>query len=756
MIKEKIIAFVLDKPKLSLILSSLCCVFLLPFLLHIKADFSYRGFYHPENEHVKEFDSFVQEFSGDDTAAMVLKFRDSIFTEKNIELIKELTEKIWEIPGVLKVTSITNYVEIAADGEDLLIEEFLTDSPLDEVTLIRKLKTAQNDRILPGYLIGNEPNLTPILVRLKPQISGTPKLAETLRQLEAMLEDIDSKLVSRTYLVGSPIVSKTFKKISQQDLMITIPICVLVVIFVIFLLYKRVLPITLTFAVINLSILTTFAAAGAIGIKYNNIISAIPILLLAISIADCIHLFSVFVREEQRTKNIKESLEKTLKHIFLPTLLTTLSTAIGFISLSFSEIMPVKGLGILGAVGVVSAWLFTIYFVAPAILIFWKYKKVDSKTEGRLDLNLFVQSIQRNRLKIIALFTLVTAALGIIGLSNTVDSDPLTYMKGDNPFKIGTLLVENEIGGVQGIEVVLDSGTPEGIFRPDFIKKVQKFATWLENRNEYTKVLSYLDTIKRISQAVNFGKEDFYQTSDTREINAQYFMLYEMGLPPGNSITDQVNLDRSKARVRGLWVLHNSKTILEEFEAVEAKLKELNLKGKVSGKMPIFHHMNSYVVNTFVVSMASAVLLIAVLMIIIFKSVKLGLVSLIPNIFPLILGSGVLVILGKNLDMGSVVVGAICIGIAIDDTIHFLSGYFENKKKFESNEEAITETLNSTGRALVSTTLILVAGFSTFLLSKFTPNFNLGLMTSIILMLALLLDLLLLPALLLKNKKASP
>ncbi len=748
-LKNLILKLALNRPKLSIGLTLFLSLASLIFLPRLTSDFSYRGFYSEDNIYIKNYKDFVKEFSGDDTLAIYFESEKNVFNKKTIQTLKQLTHELETYPNVIKVTSLSNYVHIHSEEDDIVIQDFIPEE--DELSadyLQKKAQQASEDRIIPGYLVSKDLLATTIILKLRPSLESTIDYTPTIKKLEELEERLAPEF---TYidLVGSPLVSYHFQNLSLNDLTLILPLFFAFLALIIYRLFRQFTYIGVTSIVLVLSIITTFSFAALVGIQYNNIVGAIPIILLAISIADCIHFFSVFNKKLKGEDNVKLAVHYALDHVLFPTFLTSFSTCIGFLSLTISEILPIEGLGVLGAFGTAWAWVLTVFLAAPLTsLLKLKYKEEKSFI-STLNFSNMVDFLEHHKWGIFISILLVTSGFTYIALQNTVDSDPLYYIPEDHPFRVSTIKMEETIGGVQGIELVLDSGAPDGIYDPNFAAKVESLIDWLKERPAYTKVLSYTKTIKQVNQYMEQGKEEAYTLPKLREKLAQLMFFYELSLPMGNSITDSVNLKKSRVRVTGMWNLHNSYSILKEFDAINAKLKELELKGEIRGKMPIFHNMNNYVVNTFFTSIVSAILLISLMMVIIFKSLKIGLISILPNVIPLLWGGGFLFLLGKNIDMGTVVVCAICMGVAVDDTIHFLSFFAKKSKSATSTKEAITQTLGDVGSALCSTTLILVAGFLFFIMGDFVPNRNLGIMTAFILSTALFMDLILLPTILL-------
>lgn len=306
-----------------------------------------------------------------------------------------------------------------------------------------------------------------------------------------------------------------------------------------------------------------------------------------------------------------------------------------------------------------------------------------------------------------------------------------------------------------GTEIVIESGKNEGIKDPEFLKKVDAYQSWLGQQPKVTKTVSIIDILKDMNKTLNEGKEEFYKLPDTQELIAQQLFLYTMNLPQGMDINDRVTLENDALRITAMWTIHDSETALSQIKEYERKAKEMGLDAHVTGKMPLYQSNNEKVVSSFKVSISLAIILVAILLIFGLGSIRLGLLSMLPNTLPLIVGAGFVHIFNQPLDIGTVIVGSICLGIAVDDTIHFLANFKKYIHDGNSPIDSVAKVYSTTAPALITTTVVIVAAFGTFALASFVPNKNFGIFVSIILTFALLIDLTFLPALLMSSKAYS-
>lgn len=746
---------ILARPLLSIILGLLLSFAFIPGLMMIKADFSHKGYYRADHPLILAFNEFEKTFGGDDRIAIVMHSEKGIFNSQVASVLSEMTEKMWLVTDMIRVDSLSNYDYTRAEGDQVNISPFLEKEEFSDSYLAERKQIALHDEVLPNYLISKDAKTTMIIGRFRPLFEGEIQYKKGIEDLRQLVASYEGQGDIQFYLAGNAMVNESFREVSQHDLKLIVPILLMVIILLLFYTFRNVYGLIFPFVVIGLSILVAYGSAGYLGVSYNNIISAIPIILIAVSIADTIHLLLTFYQFKNEGLGTKDAILAASKKNLLPTFLTSFSTAIGFFSLVTSQLLPIAGLGLLGGIGAMAAWAQTYLIIVPLSSYIPDSSLVKTKSVGlnAVMVERYTQWLKKNCRKILVLALFLSAGAAYVGTRNEINSDPLIYLSEDVPFRQATEFLDHNLGGASGVEVVINSGVEDGIKEPAFIKKVEALQNWMESRKMYTRIISYVDIVKGLNRALEGGKQEEYRLPDSKDKIAQELFLYGMSVPQGKDINDQITVDNSTVRLSGLWTLHSSKIILQEINLINQKIKEMGLDGKVTGKMPVYHNMNGFVVQTFFYSILSAIALIGLMMIILFRSIRVGLMSMIPNIIPLFFGAAVMALLHKPLDIGTVIIGAICLGIAIDDTIHFLVSYTYHIKHGMAKYEAIKQTLLRTGVALVETTVILIFGFSSFLLADFVPNINLGIGTIVILFVALIMDLVLLPAILFASKR---
>ena len=506
--------------------------------------------------------------------------------------------------------------------------------------------------------------------------------------------------------------------------------------------------------------LGTLGMAGHLGIKINNMTAFLPSILIGIGIADSIHILVTYFRFRKAGYNSKKATYHAVLKDIKPTLLTSLSTAIGFISLIWSPIIPTVNLGLLAGFGSLLAWVITIGLLGPLLSLKPLRVSGEIKDEQALEASNWVFNyskwVQQNRYIIIIFFSVISCAALFLASKNEINSDTLEYFTEDVPLKKANKTIEKHVGWVSPVDFVVDSGIDEGIKDPEFLRKANQWQEWVNQRSYVSKSTAIMDILKATHRALHAGDPAYYSLADDRDMIAQEMLLYTMSLPPAMDLNNQVTLNNRMIRVTVNWTLKTDNDALNAIKEIESKGKELGLNVYASGKYILWKSLGNYIIPTFFKSILGALILVAILMCLFLGSVRTGLISLVPNLLPILFGASLIYMTGTYADVGTSLVASVCLGIAVDDTIHILSSYYTYKLKGRNSIDATALMLSHTGTALMITTLILVAGFGTYALGSFVPNISFGVLTASVLGLALFTDLTLLPAILFIFNLKSP
>lgn len=748
--------WLVDHPWWAMLLALLLAVPCTLGMKHITSDFSHRGFFMPDDPMLVAVEELERRFGNDDSVVLVVHSPSGIFDRETVALLHELTAGMWLVPEVIRVQSLTNYQWVHAVEDEIEVEPLLPeDLPITEELLAERRRVALGHEVLPGFLVSDDARTATVFGYVKPSLDETPDMPTIVAAVEEMVARAEAKGGDHVFhLTGRAAVNASFKRSMQADMKLLVPLVFLLTIVFLGVGFRRLSGVGLPLLVIVASILVAFGLLGWLGLKITNTTSIIPQILIAIGVADSVHVLHSFYAALRGGETRRDAAVYALSKNLRPTLLTSVSTAIGFFSYVTSDILAVFSLGAVAGLGVLVAWLFTYFLLGPltAVLPLKPGKRaaaVTSGTEVSPRATAYVAWLVRWHLPLIAVFGLLVIGSTLLSLKNTVNSDPFAYFAEGLPIRVANDFTEEHLGGVNGVEVVIDSGEPEGVKDPDFLRRVEAYQTWIDQLPGVTKTISLVDVLKQTNRALHGGGDELYVLPETRGEIAQQIFLYTMSLPQGMDVNDRITVKNDALRLSVLWTIRASEEAEQTAAEIKAKAEEMGLVTVNTGKMMLYQSMNGYVVRSFLSSISLAMVLIGALLLFALRSVPLALLGMVANVAPLLIGGAVIWLMSQPLDVGTVIVASVCLGVAVDDTIHFLADFERRRSRGLSARQAVCEVFTHTAPALIVTTLILVASFAVFAFATFTPNRNFGVFTSVILGAAGVLDLTLLPALLL-------
>ena len=742
---QKYIEF-LDKHKYKTIIISTLIVALFSISLkELAYEGSYKIWFDKESKILQEYENFRTTFSGDDTFVVAFKDEEGIFTPKAVNAILYLTKEFKKIEGVSKVDSLSNYQYISSEDDDIIIEDFIYNT----ANLETKKEIAIADSLIVNQLISKDAKTTMIAIRLTSSIGADENVnIAVMRSIEELLESYKQTSHYKFYISGAPAITASLVSVSQSDAMVLMPLGVLIVVVLLFVIFKDMMGVLIPSIVIVFTFLMTLSIQMLLGYKLNNFTVNIPSFISAIAIAGSMHLFLAWVYYKNKNLPNKEAVLLALKNNIVPIGMTSLTTAIGFASLGFSKIEPISTLGVAITSGALMAFIFTITLV-PSILLTLKdnYSIKPLKLLNLLDVKNYGDFIIKHDKTIVGLFLLLFIVLGSGIKDLKVDSNSIKYFEDTTVVKAGSDFIQEHLTGPMIYEVIVDSKLNEGIKNPLFLNEVVAFEDALKERFENVTFSSSLkDVVLRMQERLNASSDE--KMPQTQNLVAQYFLLYSMSLPQGMELNDKIDVNERYLRVSINTNVQNTSKDLEMIEWIKNYwLTKTNYSADVQGQSAIFAYMQSSITDTLINSITATLLIVTVAMFFIFKNFRMLWLFILPNIAPIIVVAGVMGHLGISIDIGVAISAAVILGIAVDDTIHFFSKYFDAIKTKPLNE-SIDYIISHSGNAMILTTLILSVTFSIFILSSFIPNVNFAIVTIIALNIALVLDLVLLPALL--------
>nr|VFJ90872.1 MAG: hypothetical protein BECKH772A_GA0070896_1002425 [Candidatus Kentron sp. H]VFJ91899.1 MAG: hypothetical protein BECKH772B_GA0070898_1002223 [Candidatus Kentron sp. H]VFJ98564.1 MAG: hypothetical protein BECKH772C_GA0070978_1002224 [Candidatus Kentron sp. H] len=726
--------------------------------LEFKTD--YRVFFSEDNPQLQAFDRLEKTYTQDDNVVFLLIPEDGqVFTRDTLTAVEELTKMAWQLPYSLRVDSLTNFQHTEAVGDDLLVADLVKNaSGLSDVEIRRIRDIALAESMLVGRIVPMDADVTIVNVTVQlPRIDDTREVPEVVAVARGMAREIRARYPHLDVrLSGITFMNNAFSEASLNDIKSLVPISFVVMVVALVLLLRGVTGTFATLLVIVMSILAGMGVGCYFGLPITPPSSVSPIIILTMAIANSVHILVVFYHRlgagEGRRAAMRESLRINLQPIFL----TSLTTVIGFLTINLSEVPPFRDLANFVAVGVTASFLLSVTFL-PALMTLLPARARRIKVDSHIMDGLADFVIHHRGWLLWGMGGVVIVLLAFIP-RNELNDVYVHYFDEDIAFRRDADLLDEYLGGLYSIDYSLDSGESNGIHDPVFLGKVEAFAGWLRQQPEVVHVNTITDIFKRLNKNLHGDAPDWYRLPDEQTMAAQFLLLYEMSLPYGLDLNNQVNVDKSATRVRvSTRVLSTRNVLALEGRAYQWLAENaLDLVTEGTGPTIMFSYIGQRNIRTMLKATSIALVLISLILIVTLHSMKIGLTSMVPNLVPAGMAFGIWGMVVGEVGLALSIITAMTIGIVVDDTIHFLSKYLRaRREQGASSEDAVRYAFSHVGIALTITSFALIAGFLVLTLSSFYLNSSMGAMTALVLFLALVADFLFLPPLLMKLESSK-
>ena len=723
----------------------------------------YRVFFGADNPDLKKWDDYQATFSNNDNVLFVLQFPTGDSFDRDMAMvIEDLTERAWTLPNATRVDSLSNYQRTLVIDDFLevvnLIEgaQDLTDEELRE-----RAEYAMNEPVIYRALLAENMRTNGVNVNIELQGDPDAEGRRTAIAAHKMASELENQYPGLTVAMnGSMILNYGFVESGERDAMTLIPAMYGVMLFLTLVMLRSFWGMVATLITIIFSTTVALGVAGALGMKLAPVTIIAPNIILTLAVADCIHIISSVQKHLRagmdRMTAIKEAVRKNFTAIFI----TSATTAVGFLSLNYSDAPPFQYLGNITAFGVVAAWILAITFV-PAFLSFMPLKPAAKPKTGFLErlLARFANMVIHNARRVLIVGTVASVALIAMAATNNLDDRMSTYFSKELQIRQDIDFASEHLRGQDIFEYEMRSGRPGGISEPAYLQNMERFVVWLRAQPEVDQVTAFSDVIKRLNQNMNSGSPDFYSIPENPELAAQYLLLYELSLPFGLDLNNQINIDKSSTRLSVVIKDMTLKAQESYHLRVEDWVASNNLQDMVAsptGVSKIFASLSFRNIVEMLTGNVIAVITIGAMMVFTLRSFSIGLISVITNAVPALITFGLWAIFVGHIGLAAAVIGAASLGIVVDDSVHFLTKYLRGRRdKNLSKEDSIRYAFAEVGEAIVFTSIIVGAGFALIAFSTFQINAQLGLLTAITVLVAMLFDFLVLPAILLLGGDGS-
>ena len=742
----------LDRPWLVLAIAALVMLGFSGGAAFIGVTNDHRVLFDEHNPQLLAYEALESTYSESDTALVaVAPAEGTVFSPEALGLIESLTESAWQTPYSIRVDSLTNYSHSEAAGDDIVVGPLVEDAQaLDAGAVARVEEIALTTPETVGRLVSGDGRVGAVVITFALPEDSDAAVIEITDHLHRTLDEFRSAHPGvGLHVTGDVLMNRAFADATRDDLEQLTPVTFLVIVLVALAILRSLLATVAVVVTLMFTINTTMGFAGWIGTVFNPVNAGVPLIVLTIAVADSIHIVSTTMTGLGRGLSKREAIVASVRDNAYPVLLTSVTTALAFLTLNASEAPPFRVLGNLVAFGVIWAFVYSLTLL-PAVLVLLPLRPGRDRSNWKF-LDRLADFVIARRVALVWTMGLVTVGV-IAGVTRLDFTDNwTTYFDDRYQFRRDTDFVVENLTGLESWEYSLDSGQEGGITDPGYLRAVDDFAGWLRQQPEVSHVQAFPDIMKRLNKNMNGDDPAYYRIPDDGELAAQYLLLYELSLPFGNDLNDRLDIAKSSTRLTamargGLTASEQRDFDLRAQDWLNANAPHLTTPA--TGFTITFAHLSQRNIESMLQATILAMAGISIILLLVLKSWRLGLVSLVPNYIPAAMSFGVWGYAVGQVGLAGSVMTAVAFGIVVDDTTHFLTKYRRVRDAGHSAADAVRATFAETGRALFTTTAILVAGFLVFAASGFEVSWTLGALVAITLSLALAADFLLLPPLL--------
>ena len=759
-----------------------------------RLDTSTEGFLHVDDPMRIAYNEFKQEFGQDDRILVAVQ-TDHVLAPSNLLKLKDLHTALEEqVPYLAAVDSLITSRVTTGNEESLIVNELFDPWPsnADEYAQLEALAMA--NPLLTNLVIDEQGSFTTLLLQMQAYQVDDSSAEDALDDLlgddmgfgaaeevpliplsEAQKADIIDAVADvvadfnsdnfTIYVAGSPQVTDSLQTMMLADMVFFVALVIFTIISLLALLFRRVSGVALPLLTVVMAVVATMGSMGHALVPIQTVTQIVPSFLLAVGVGAAIHVLAIFYKsydQQVDTASLegkRQALVYTMQHSGFAITITSLTTAASLLSFATSQVSAVSRLGVFASLGVIIMLAFVLVLL-PALIAVLPIKRKSPTHQGskqqadwmtRLLIGFSRFSVARYKAVLMGTALLVgagIAAVAQVGYSH----NPLTWLPADNQGRIATEVVDEALRGSITMEVLIDTHRENGIIQPATLQGLDQLSQYAQTLTGDTyfvgKVVSISDVIKEIHQALHANNSDYYLIPDDANLIAQEVLLFENS--GSDDLEDMVDSQFSKARMtlKMPWVdAVEYQQLIDDLSLKAEQIFGPQVSVSTTGMIPMLAKTTSDAIYSTGYSYAIAFVAIAIMMITMLGSLRLGLISMIPNLFPVLAVLSLMWLLGLPLDLYTMLIGAIVIGLAVDDTVHFMHNFKRYHDQHGNTSRAIEQTLTGTGRAMLVTTLVLCAGFFAYFFSAMSNLMAFGILTSFAIVMALLADFLIAPAL---------
>jgi len=713
----------------------------------------YRLFFDNDNPDLAALRDLENTYAKTDAVMLVLhRAEGDLFTPEYLGLIRDITDRLWQMPHASRVDSITNYQHSWAEDDDLYVADLVPpDMTITPADAAWARDVASHDPLVLGRLISGDGRTTGLVATLHMPDGDDQAMHDVADFARDLAEDIQGQAPGITVAVtGSVMLNAALFETASADTRDLFPLMVGVLFLCLLLFFRSPRYALAVFAVVVASVATAMGGMGWFGIPIMSATAVVPVMVLTVAVADAVHLLVGYRFARGKGLDALDAGQETLTHNLMPVIITSITTGFGFLALNFSDAPPYRYVGNMAALGTVAALFFT-FTLLPALMAWLPAPRHDKGFAGGGMAAAVAGFSARKPVVILAVFVVLAGVAAYAAGQLKVNDKFVEYFDRDVTFRKDAAFISDHLPGLYFLEFSVPAGGSGAINEPDYLLRLDRFAAWLEAQPEVTHVSSMAGVMKRLNRNMHGDDPDWYRLPESRQLAAQYLLLYEMSLPFGRDLNDRIDVAKSATRVTA---------VMDEISTGEMQALKQRAEGWLDANMPtasgaegtgvaiIFAYLTERTMKSMAKGAALAILAIAASLMISLGSVRLGALSLLVNLVPILLGFGAWALIKGEIGLYAAAVGTTALGLIVDFAVHMIAKYKRLTSPADPVHMRLEAVARTVGPALTVSAVVLIAGFLTLDLSNFLINAYLGLMTAIVIAIALVTDLTLLPALL--------
>ena len=706
-----------------------------------------RVFFNPEGADLAKLRDFESKYGQNNDVLMVLWANGRKVTEPDVlAALGDLVSEAWRLPHSTRVNSLANFPHVTADVDSFAVADLVPEPgkviPGDAEKIER---IALADPLIRDRLLASDARAAGVLVNFNLPEEATVEVQEIVAASRALAASFEADHPGiEVKLTGNVMLMAAFSEAAMSDVKVLIPISLAITAIVMFVFVRAILPSIAILSLLGLSSAAAMGLAGWYGYEINTGTVACPIIIITVNMAAAVRIVTTALGALGRGLTRHEAIAEAISVNLWPVTLTNATTMIGFLAMNLADAPPLRQQGNVVVVGICLAYVFTFTWL-PALLSLMELRPAVQRSERAMVL--LGQFVNRYYRQLFFFCSIIVASCAIWLGNIRLDDDFARYFDERFDYRQDSDFAEEHLTGLNIVEFDIGSGRDGGVFEPAYQEKLAAFEAWLREQPGVVSVLSISDITRRVHDAMNAGRNAAGLPSD-RETIAQYFLLYELSLPYGVSLNDQINVSRSSSRVTAILRKMSSSQIRDLDERATLWLAENvppEMQTRATGVNVLFANLSGVNIRSMMFATLVSVFIIAVVVGLALRSPIYGALSILLNMLPSLVGFGLWVLLYQDIGLAASVVTAMTIGLVVDDTIYFLLMYQQARARGLDPEGAINHVFATVGVAMLVITVSLTIGFGTLVFSGFEVNRSLGAMTALVIMSNLFIDWLMLP-----------